>query len=247
VTDDVTLYLGDCLDVLRDLPDGSVDAVVTDPPYSSGGLMRSDRMQSVEDKYVQSGTEIVRASFTGDNRDGRAWCYWVALWASEARRVVREGGYFLTFVDWRMLPTATDAIQAAGFVWRGIVAWDKGRGSRAPHKGYFRHQCEYVVWGTHGRLAPAEHAGPYDGCLSIPVDLKDKHHITGKPTPLLERLVEIVPPGATVLDPFMGSGTTGVACVQTGRRFIGIEIEKQYYDIAERRIREAQQQPALAP
>lgn len=51
--------------------------------------------------------------------------------------------------------------------------------------------------------------------------------------------------GATVLDPFMGSGTTGVACVQTGRNFIGIEIEKQYYDIAERRIREAQQQLAL--
>jgi site-specific DNA-methyltransferase (adenine-specific)/modification methylase len=72
-------------------------------------------------------------------------------------------------------------------------------------------------------------------------------HPTQKPVALLRWCLETakIPRGATVLDPFMGSGTTGVACVRTGRRFIGIEIEREYYDIAERRIREAQMQPPL--
>ena len=62
--------------------------------------------------------------------------------------------------------TMTDVLQAAGFVWRGVVPLNKGRGARAPHKGYFRHQCEYVVWGTNGRCRKAEHAGPFEGCIA---------------------------------------------------------------------------------
>lgn len=151
----------------------------------------------------------------------------------------------LMFTDWRQLPLASDALQAGGFIWRGIISWDKTRSARAPHKGYFRHQCEYIVWGTKGVSIAADWGGPWPGSYTIPVKQADKHHMAGKPTDLMAQLVECCPPGGTVLDPFMGSGTAGVACVQTGRSFIGIEIDPTYYAIAERRIAEAQQQLTL--
>ena len=74
----------------------------------------------------------------------------------------------------------------------------------------------------------------------------DKHHMTGKPTPLMCELVRIVPPGALVLDPFMGGGTTGVAALIEGRRFIGCEIDPEYFDISCRRIQAAHDGGALA-
>ncbi|HPI31685.1 MAG TPA: site-specific DNA-methyltransferase [candidate division Zixibacteria bacterium] len=241
------LYLGDCLEILPGLADGSVDAVVADPPYSSGGFTRGDRAQDPATKYVRTGVEIIRDSFGGDNRDGRSWCYWMALWLSECHRIVRPSGYALTFSDWRQLALASDSLQAGGFVWRGIVPWDKTEAARAPNTGYFRHQCEFVVWGTRGVSAPSTWGGPWPGYIRQGVRLSDKHHITGKPTAVLQTLVQCVPPGGVVLDPFMGSGTAGVACVRMGRRFIGIERERAYFDVAVERITAELEQPVLVP
>lgn len=231
----ITLFRGDCLDVLRGLERASVDAVITDPPYSSGGITTAERMRDPAEKYCQNGNACGRPSFAGDMRDQRSFRFWATLWASECRRLVKPGGYCLIFTDWRQLPTMSDVLQAGGFVWRGIIAWDKGRGSRAPHKGYFRHQCEYVVWGTNGRCESTE-SGPWDGCIQQAVLQRDKHHITGKPTDLMKQLVQCVPPGGTVLDCFGGSGTTAVACAQTGRRCIAIEQSPEYTEISRHRV-----------
>ena len=70
-----TLHHGDALEVLRTLPDASVDCVITDPPYSSGGFTRGDRAAPVASKYCQNGNDLGRASFSGDNRDQRSWAY----------------------------------------------------------------------------------------------------------------------------------------------------------------------------
>lgn len=227
---------GEALAELQKLPDGIATAVITDPPYSSGGAFRGDRMADPTAKYCQNGEAVGRISFTGDNRDGRSWAYWCAMWMSEAQRVTKPGGYLLCFTDWRMLPLCTDAVQAGGWLWRGLIAWDKGPSARAPHKGYFRHQCEYIVWCSNGPLPVAEHDGPYDGCLQVPVRQDDKHHMTGKPTELMRRLVRIVPDGGLVLDPFAGSGTTLVAAAERGLPFIGIEREAENVAIARNRI-----------
>jgi len=237
----VTVVEGDCLDVLRALPDGCVDAVITDPPYSSGGFTRGDRQQNVATKYQQTGTQREYAPFSGDNRDARSWAYWCCLWLSEARRVTKPSGYCLLFTDWRQLPTTTDAIQAGEWQWRGLISWDKGAAARAPHKGYYRHQCEYVVWGTNGALdvPPVEdpRGGPWPGSYTVPVLQDDKHHMTGKPTKLMRELVKVVPPGGLILDPFAGSGTTGIAAALEGRRCILIEKEPAYAEIARERVR----------
>jgi len=239
----VVVHNGDCLDLLRRLPDGCVDAVITDPPYSSGGFTRSDKAAPVAEKYQQNGTERQYAGFSGDNRDSRSWSYWCCLWLSECQRIAKPGGYCLLFTDWRQLPATTDAIQGGGWIWRGLVPWDKGLAARAPHKGYFRHQCEYVVWGTNGAcdVPPNDdpRGGPWAGCFQVPVVQSDKHHLTGKPTELMRQLVKVVPLGGVVLDPFAGSGTTGAAAVIEGRRAILIEKEPVYVDVTRRRIAKA--------
>lgn len=237
---DCTLYRGECLKVLQSLPDASVDAVICDPPYSSGGFNRDDKSRTTTEKYSQNGVRRVYPDFQGDNRDQRSYLFWCTLWIDECARILKPGGYFLSFADWRQLPLMTDAVQAGGIMWRGIISWDKGLGARAPHKGYFKHQCEYVVWGTKGPAVILEHDGPFAGCIKESVKQSDKFHLTGKPTPLMRELVRCVAPGGVVLDPFMGSGSTGVACVQAGLSFIGIEREIAYIDISCQRITKAQ-------
>jgi site-specific DNA-methyltransferase (adenine-specific) len=238
---DVLLYRGDALRVLPTLRDASVDLVLTDPPYSSGGLHRSDRNKSTGAKYVQTGTKIQRPDFQGDHRDQRSYLAWCSLWLSECLRIVRPGRICLVFSDWRQLPTTTDALQAGGFVWRGIIAWDKGRGVR-PNPG-FSAQAEYLVWGSRGPLELG-HDVYLDGVLQARIRHDEKEHQTGKPLGLLEQLLSAAPPGGLVLDPFAGSGSTLVAARRTGRRSIGVEIEDEYLAIAQRRL--AQQGLALS-
>lgn len=84
----------------------------------------------------------------------------------------------------------------------------------------------------------ATHAGPFPGCYHVPNDLKDKHHLTGKPTALMRELVKIVPPGARILDPFAGSGTTLLAAQLEGRSAVGIEREAEYCEITRQRLQE---------
>lgn len=236
-TKSIQLYRADALQLLPELGNESFDAIITDPPYCSGGTTATERRRPPDEKYCHSGETCGRPTFGGDLKDQRSWIRWCATWLAQGRELLRDGGYCLVFIDWRQLPALTDAFQMADFTWRGVLAWDKGGASRAPHKGYLRHQCEYVVWGTRGPCHAAVHAGPFPGCHHIPIDRRDKHHMTGKPTALLRELVKIVPPGSRVLDPFAGSGTTLVAAQLEDRQAVGIERESSYCQIAMQRLR----------
>lgn len=230
------LRMGDCLEVLKSLPSASVDAVITDPPYSSGGQFRSDRSLQPNQKYTQSSVkkENLRPEFSGDNRDQRAFAYWCALWLSECLRIAKPGAPIVCFTDWRQLPTTTDAIQAGGWVWRGIAIWDKP--SFRPSMGRFGNSAEYMVWGSNGPMPQSQEVGCLPGTYRVSLKQSDKHHVTGKPTDLMRQICRICPPGGVVLDPFMGSGSTGVAALLEGRGFIGIEREETYFEIARSRL-----------
>jgi site-specific DNA-methyltransferase (adenine-specific) len=234
------LYTGDALSVLRELPSSSIDAVIADPPYSSGGITTADRTsRTARDKYVSSTAMHTLADFEGDQRDQRSYAYWCALWLSEALRLTRPRGVCLVFTDWRQLPTTTDALQAAGWVWRGLVVWHKP-GAR-PHKGRFTNAAEYLVWGSNGHLGAQPDAPCLPGLYSVTSPRgNERIHITQKPLLLLRQLIGITTPGATALDPFMGSGTTGVAAILEGRRFIGIEKSEGIAESARARIVEAE-------
>ncbi|MGA5655275.1 DNA-methyltransferase [Rahnella contaminans] len=229
-----TLFCGDALEILPTIETG-FDALITDPPYSSGGLHKGSRSMSPAQKYVNTTRYL---DFSGDNRDQRSWIMWSTLWLSMAARLVKPGGYVMTFTDWRQLPSTTDAIQAAGIHWRGIVPWDKTLSSRAPHTGYFRHQCEYVVWGSIGILPKSQHGGPWPGLISQRVNPALKLHMTGKPLELMDKLVNPLGPKPRVLDPFMGSASTALPVLRRGGKFTGIEMTQEYFDIACERIEE---------
>lgn len=220
-----TVYCGEALDILRRMPTASADAVITDPPYSSGGLMRSDRNLKTSDKYVLTGTAIERPEFFGDNRDQRSFLVWCTLWMSECLRVVKPGGYFFSFTDWRQLPSVTDAVQCGGWIWKGIVPWDKLGGR--PVMGWFRSQCEYVVVATSGAMGDEQERDVKvcaPGLYRHRVKQSEKHHITGKPVQLMQFLMSVLPPAAVVIDPFAGSFTTLLAAKNLGMKSIGMEM-----------------------
>ena len=238
-----TLYLGDCLEILPTLP--KVDAVITDPPYSSGGAFRGDRAGSTAKKYMGSYGKpaAVDIDVVGDTRDGLGWAFWATLWLSQCYKQMEDGSVCVIFSDWRQLPNATNVLQAAGFVWRGIGVWAKP-GYR-PMAGRFAHQAEYFPWGTKG-AAPWDYSLPcLPGVFTDAAPGSDREHQTQKPSGLMESICKIARGTAPILDPFMGSGTTGVACMNLGRKFIGIEIEPKYFDIACERIENAQRQQRM--
>jgi site-specific DNA-methyltransferase (adenine-specific) len=229
------IHEGDALAVLSRLPSASCDALVTDHPYSSGGMIRGDRMAGTSSKYLQSDSanrDLVE--FAGDTRDQRAYAYWCALWLGEALRVVKPGGPGLLFCDWRQIGSTIDAFQAGGWVYRGLVPWVKTRNVR-PQMGRFTNACEYVVWGSNGPMPLDRGVGVLPGFYPHGSP-RDREHITQKPVALMDDLLAIVEPGGVVLDPFAGSGTTGVAAVGRGLRFIGCEIVPHHAATARAKI-----------
>ena len=226
---------GDLLRLLLTLPDESVDAVVTDPPYSSGGMFRGDRTgHNTRDKYQANGTEKQYPEFFGDTRDQRAYHYWLSLWLAECWRIARPGAPICIFTDWRQLPTTTDAMQAGGWVWRGIAVWDKTEAAR-PQKGRFRAQCEYIPWGSKGEWWSDE-GTCLSGVLRRAVNSSKKQHVTSKPVEVMRWLLSACPPGGVVLDPCAGSGTTCQVAIEMGMHFVGFEIAPEYSDVADMRM-----------
>ncbi len=112
-------------------------------------------------------------------------------------------------------------MQSGGWVWRGIVPWCKP--DARPQLGRFTAQCEYVIWGTAGAMPLDPTADTIPGFYECTAP-RDRVHVTQKPLALMRELLRVVRPGAIVLDPFMGSGTRGVAALQSGRGFVGIEL-----------------------
>jgi site-specific DNA-methyltransferase (adenine-specific) len=235
-----TLYQGDAMALIPQV--GAVDAVVTDPPYSSGGMVRGDRAgASARSKYANSDSRLadILTGFSGDNRDQRSFLVWSSLWLGLCLDATPEGAPIVCFTDWRQLPTTTDAIQAGGWVWRGVVPWSKP--SSRPQMGRFSASSEYAVWGTNGPSPDLVEVGCLPGhyVYSSPSG-KEREHLTQKPVELMRAVVRICRPGGLVLDPFAGSGSTGVGALLEGRRFVGIEREAAHLATAARRLTDAE-------
>lgn len=232
-----TIYHGEACATLHQLPEASVDVLLTDPPYSSGGAFRGDRIADPSDKYSASWVidPLAYGTFGGDNRDQRAFAAWVSAWSWQALRLTKPGGHAFCFSDWRQLPITTDAVQLGGWTWRGILAWDKV--TTRPIPGRFYNTLEFITWATHGPAAKATTATPA-ALIRVPnVRGHEKAHPTQKPVALLKHLLSIVPGEELVmLDPFMGAGSTLVAAKYTGHRAIGVEVEERFCEAAAKRL-----------
>ena len=146
---------GDALQILPTFGAGMFDAVVTDPPYSSGDVTIAERQRPTSEKYTSTkSSRCPFLDFEGDSKDQRSWTSWMAEWMTLARQCSKPGAPICVFSDCRQLPSLTDAIQCVGWQWRGVLSWDKV--SVRPQRGRFRQQCEYVAWGSNGPMPIAK-------------------------------------------------------------------------------------------
>lgn len=222
----ITLYCADCLDILPEMAAGSVDCCVTDPPYGT---------QELAGGYGR------RQLWSDDGKTGRMIendtdLSMLAGAFPHIKRIINTG-WAQVFYAPRKTPEFIAATSADD--WYGNIVWDKG----APGLGYtIRYSHEDIAVFRFG-----EPETPDNAIVSVirAARIADAHPHE-KPVSLITKLVRWASSdGALILDPFTGSGTTAVACIQTGRRFIGIEISPAYFEIAVRRIEKALMQPRL--
>jgi DNA modification methylase len=223
----VTLYNADALDVLPHLP-RAARVVVMDPPYSSGGFQEAGKAQ---------GSIGVRetASIESDTMSSEGYVHLI-------RRIVRGANAqaVYVFTDWRMWGNTREAIELGGHRVRGMIVWDKGSAGMGAR---WTMQHELIAWGA--RVTSKTGKGCHGNVIQAS-RTRNALHPTEKPVNLMSTIIGTAEPGE-VLDPFMGSGTTGVAAIRHGRRFIGIELDPKHFATAVQRLESelAQQLPNL--
>ena len=230
----IKLYRGDALRVMRGLPSGTYDAVITDPPYAAG-VSLSAKGASTASKYCENKRGNPLPDFEGDAMDQRTWTLFMTDVLRDARRLCVPGAVCAVFIDWRMLPSLTDAMQRAGWIWRGVAVWDK-LASR-PQKGRFRQQAEFLVWGSAGRLPVDRPVPVLPGVFHhVNVATGERLHQVQKPLELMREVVKICVPGGRVLDPFAGSGSTLLAAALEDLTADGIESSEAIARTAAERL-----------
>ena len=233
------LYNGDCIEILKTLNANSVDLIFADPPYflSNGG------------KSIHSG-KIVSVN-KGDWDDKNTYSNhlnFTEQWLNESYRVLKFGGSIWVSGTVHNIFDVKNYLDKIGFKIINIVVWHKTDPPPLIYKNKLKFSYELIIWASKG----FKHEFNYDEMFKInnceledvwtipAVQMKEKkfgYHPTQKPEALLERIIEACSKeGETVLDPFSGSGTTCYVAKKLKRNYIGIEKEKEFFDISKRRI-----------
>lgn len=230
LADGVTMILGDCRDVLPTL--GGVALVVSDPPYkvTSGGFGSLEGGFSgwIKDSYDNKGSIVLCEV---------EWKDWLPLLPA----VLRDDAHVYIFSNDRNLSAAREAAEAAGLIFHRLLVWDKC--AALPNRWY-QQTCEFVLFMRKGKAFMIN--DPSTKALQKLFQRDESEHPTEKPVELCGLYIRnSTKPGELVLDPFSGSGTTGVACVRFGRKYIGIEQDPKWFDVSCRRISDALRRPDL--
>lgn len=219
----------DCLEGIKDVPDQSVDLIVTDPPY----FLSMGHAGSRETAFNTNSNQVNSNRTFGDLTIAKPF---FAQLFREYRRVLKPNGAFYFFTDWRGYAFYFPIINAELPV-RNLIVWDKLSGPGS----YYTFAHELIIFGT---AAPKLlHKGGTNvwrmKAFSSGAAKTNgvKVHPTQKPVELITKMIEdSSEPGDTVLDTFMGSGTTAVACLRAGRNYIGFEQDEKYHAIAMQRV-----------
>lgn len=231
-----TLYHGDCLDILPAMAGAErADLLATDAPYrlTSGGNNPSPGFNGMSGKFAigryDNCGEIVKCGVEWED------------WLPAAYAALADDADAYVMANDKHVGRAQAAALAAGFGFHNLLSWDKGRPT--PNRWYMKH-LEFTLYLWKGRARPINDKGAQQQLRGRLVPESD--HPTEKPVALMaEYIRQSTVPGGLVLDPFMGSGTTGVAAVRAGRRFVGIELSRRWYDVAVALISAALDSPSL--
>lgn len=235
---DCLLICGDCLEVMKWLP--RMDHVICDPPYEDelhGAVGKFAKLRNDGKNYASN--KISSFGFDGIN---------AKRGAVAAACVDSSNGWVMLFSLAEGVRAWRDEIQAAGGKYDTCLAWVKPDSApRFNGQGAARgFECVITAWAGRGHRSwnAGGKRGVYTHCVNGPD--REGSHPTEKPIRLMaEILNDFTLPRQTILDPFSGSFTTGVACVKLGRKFIGVELEPKYYEIGKKRIAKAYSQPDM--
>ena len=228
----IDLKMGDALEVLKTIPNESIDCVVTDPPYKiiTGG--DSNGKNSIRPKGILKGNRELMRSVPKFSE-----------WLPELFRVLKDGTQNYIMVNSYNLLKMANEIEKAGFKIQNFLVWQKN--NCTPSQFYMKN-CEYTIFFRKGKSKYINDIGGSKTVHSFDNIIGNKVHPTEKPIDLMEFYIKnSTNESETVLDPFMGSGTTGVACKNLNRQFIGIEMQEDYFNIAKKRVEEKRKEKDL--
>lgn len=231
---------GDCVEIMRSIPDGSVDLIITDPPYEivaggAGGAFGADK-RNYHKQYSSLDADPARKS--GIRCSG----FDLSI-LDEFCRILKRTNIYI-WCSKLQVRKLLEYYESRGCV-TDILVWHKTNPTPTCKNTYLS-DTEYLIFAREKGVKLYGTYATKKKYYVTPTNKADKAkfgHPTIKPVDIITNLViNSSLPGNVVFDPFMGSGTTGVACVNTGRQFIGIELDKQYFDVAQKRIYEAMNQ-----
>jgi DNA modification methylase len=228
----VTIYHGDCVEIMRAMRGVELDAIITDPPYCSGGSMEAQKNTKAQGLR----TATVQADdfewFSADNMTTGGLVWLIRSVLVESRRLLKPNRSAFVFSDWRMIPHLAPALESAGLRYRNMIVWDKGSAGLGVG---FKPAHEIILEYTNGATEYAAKTGQ-NVIRSKRVHVSDRDHNCQKPVEVIAKILEVATAdGGTILDPFMGSGTMLLAAKQLGRKSIGIELNERFCESAAKR------------
>lgn len=223
---DIKLYNGDCLELMKNIPDDSVDLVLTDPPYLCD-YSRHDSKSRFSKK--------IKNDENNSANEGM-----IEKYLQECHRIMKDNTAIYCFCNYKKIDFFKQQIEIAGFNLKNIIIWDKQKNGMGDLSTTFGYSYEFIIFASKGQ-PKIRGKRISDVWQFARVKPKEQEHQNQKPVDLLIQAIEkSSDEGAVVFDGFMGSGSCGVACINANRNFIGIELDKGYFEIAEKRINEAQ-------
>lgn len=212
----------DCLEGLKAIPDKSVDLIITDPPYLCD-YSRHDKKSRFSEKIAHDENSPANEQM-------------IVNYLRECFRVMKDNTALYCFCNYKKIDFFKSEIEAAGFNLKNIIVWDKQRNGMGDLKTTFGYSHEFIIFASKGQPHIRGKRDP-DVWRFPRVSAKDQVHQNQKPVDLIVKAIEASSDaGSVVFDGFMGSGTTAVACLKTGRNYIGFELSAEYCQIAEQRI-----------
>lgn len=235
-----TLYLGDCRDILPEMADGSAGMCFTSPPYNLGEGMEDKGGLRVGNSGSKWGDRKLREGYGeyADNMPYADYAEWQRATLTELWRIC-SGAIFYNHKP-RVVKRQVRLPFFCDLPLRQVIIWDRASGFNAM-AGAFAPMCEWILLYAKPDWSLRDKAASMFGDVWRIPPSADPDHPASFPVALPERAIEACI-DRVILDPFMGSGTTGVACANLGRSFIGIERDPKYFDIACRRIEDSQRQ-----